>query len=219
MFSFHPTLSAVLTAASITASLVTFATHVENNLGVAGVTLLITMSQVIIVPGTEVTMLFAGFSVDNHHMTTLGIIVAGVLGDVLGATIAYAIGYFGLHEVLGRRGPLHIDERQIARAHRWFERFGSPIVAISRVIPVFRSAPPYAAGIVRMSYPKFVAMATLGSAVWITLWGLVGKAVGDQWPQWKSHLDYVDYAVVAIIVVGLGWLLLQRRRRRATDAA
>ncbi len=34
------------------------------------------MSQVVIVPGTEVTMLFAGFNVDTHHLTLLGIIVS-----------------------------------------------------------------------------------------------------------------------------------------------
>ena len=40
-------------------------------------------------------MLFAGFDVYQHHMTLLGIIVFGVLGDLAGASIAYAIGYFG----------------------------------------------------------------------------------------------------------------------------
>lgn len=208
----------MLLDASFTNSFVTIATHVVNDLGYAGVTLLITISQVIIVPGTEVTMLFAGFNVDQHHLSLLGIIVAGVIGDVLGGSICYAIGYFGLHEVLARPGsPVHIDERNIERAHRWFERYGSPVVAVSRCIPVFRSAPPYAAGIARMPYWRFASMATLGSIVWITGLGLVGKAVGKQWQQWKHHLDYVDYAVVAIVVLGLAWLLLRWiRSRRAT---
>ncbi len=74
---------------------------------------MIMVSQVIIVPGTEVTMLFAGFNVDTHHLTLIGIIIAGVIGDVLGASICYAIGYFGLHEVLARPGsPVHIDAAQ-----------------------------------------------------------------------------------------------------------
>jgi membrane protein DedA with SNARE-associated domain len=199
---------------------VTFATHVVNDLGLAGVALLIVMSQLVIVPGTEVTMLFAGFSVDTHHLTLLGIIVFGVLGDVIGASIAYAIGYFGLHEVLARRGsPLHIDEKKIERANGWFDRFGSPAVAVSRCIPVFRSAPPYAAGVVKMPYLRFVSMATLGSIVWMTAWALVGKAVGHNWQQWKNHLDIVDYVVVALIVVALAWWLLRVvRGRRAARA-
>jgi membrane protein DedA with SNARE-associated domain len=210
----------VLIDASVTGSLVTFATHVVQHLGLAGVTLLVVMSQLVIVPGTEVTMLFAGFNVDTHHLTLIGIIVAGVLGDVIGASAAYAIGYFGLHEVLSRRGsPLHIDDAKIERARGWFDRFGSPAVAVSRCIPVFRSAPPYAAGVVRMPYWRFVSMATLGSIVWMTAWALVGKAVGHNWQQWKNHLDIVDYIVVVLIVIGLAWWLLRylqsRRRSRA----
>lgn len=210
----------LLLHASITAQLVTFATNVVNDLGYAGVTLMIVMSQVVIVPGTEATMMFAGFNVDTHHLTLIGIIVAGVLGDVLGASVCYAIGYFGLHEVLARPGsPVHIDERKIELTHRWFERYGAPVVAVSRLIPVFRSAPPYAAGIARMPYLRFVSMAALGSAVWITGWGLVGDAVGSQWQQLKHHLDYVDYAVVALIVLALAWWTLRLLRNRRAQAA
>ncbi len=205
----------MLIDASITAQLVTFATNVVHDLGYVGVTLMIVMSQVVIVPGTEATMMFAGFNVDTHNLTLIGIIVAGVLGDVLGASVCYVIGYFGLHEVLARPGsPVHIDDKKIELTHRWFERHGAPVVAVSRLIPVFRSAPPYAAGIARMPYLRFVSMAALGSTVWITGWALVGKAVGSQWQQWKHHLDYVDYAVVAIGVVLIAWWLLRLYRRR-----
>lgn len=205
--------------ASVTSSLVTFATHVVQHLGYAGVTLMVAMSQLIIVPGTEPTMLFAGFNVDTHHLTLVGIILFGILGDVLGASIAYVIGYFGLHEVLAARGPLHVDRSKIERAHGWFDRYGAPSVAVSRIIPVFRSAPPYAAGIVKMSYLKFVTFATLGSAVWMIALGLVGKEVGSQWPQWKNHLDIVDYVVVALIAAAIVWWLVRLVRSRRQSSA
>jgi membrane protein DedA with SNARE-associated domain len=210
----------VLIDASVTNSLATLATHVVQHLGYAGVTLMIMVSQVIIVPGTEVVMLFAGFNVDTHHLTLPGIIIAGVLGDVIGASICYAIAYFGLHEVLERPGsPVHIDEKNIARAHSYFERYGSLTVAVSRCIPVLRSAPPYAAGIARMPYWRFASMATLGSIVWITGLALIGKAVGHKWEQWKHHLDYVDYAVVAIVVVLVVWFVVRWFRNRQTPTA
>jgi membrane protein DedA with SNARE-associated domain len=206
----------VLFDASITSSFVTIATHAVQHLGYAGVTLMVTISQLIVVPGTEPTMLFAGFNVDTGHLTLIGIILAGLLGDVLGASLCYVIGYFGLHEVIAARGPLHIDERKIQRAHNWFDRYGAPSVAVSRLIPVFRSAPPYAAGIVKMPYLKFVTFAALGSAVWMTGLGLLGKEVGHQWPEWKKHLEIVDYIVVAVIVLAIAWWLVRlvRARRR-----
>ena len=206
----------MILAASVTASLVTFATHVVQHLGLEGVTLLIVMSQLVVVPGTEVTMLFAGFSVDNHHLTLVGIIVAGTIGDVIGATAAYAIGYYGLVELLSRRGPLHVEPEKIERTGRWVKRFGAPVVMVSRWIPVFRSAPPYAAGIVKMPFGQFITFSAIGSVVWMTAWALIGKAVGSQWPQWKNHLQYVDYAVVVIVVVGVAWFIVRRLRARRT---
>ena len=192
----------VLFDASVTSSLVTFATHVVQHLGYAGVTLMVTMSQLIIVPGTEPTMLFAGFNVDTHHLTLVGIIVFGLLGDVLGASIAYAIGYFGLHELLARPRAAARRPAQDRARPRLVRPLRGGIGRRVPAIPVFRSAPPYAAGIVRMPYLKFVTFAALGSTVWMIGLGLLGKEVGSQWPQWKNHLDIVDYVVVALIVVG-----------------
>ena len=79
--------------ASLTGPLVNLATHLIASLGLAGVALLTMTSGVIGVPGTEPTMLFAGFNVYQGHLTLIGIIAAGVIGDVTGASIAYAIGY------------------------------------------------------------------------------------------------------------------------------
>ena len=39
----------------------------------------------------------------------------------------------------------------------------------------------------------------------------IGSEVGDNWESWKDSLHYVDYAVLAMIVVGLAYLLLGRR--------
>ena len=69
----------------ITGPLVNLATNLIGELGLAGVTLLMTITGVIGVPGTEPTMLFAGFDVyDGHTLSLPGIIIAGVVGDVLG---------------------------------------------------------------------------------------------------------------------------------------
>ena len=79
----------------MTAPLVNLATNVIDSLGYAGVAVLTATTGVIGVPGTEPVMLFAGFDVYNGNLTLPGIIVAGVVGDMAGASIAYAIGYYG----------------------------------------------------------------------------------------------------------------------------
>ncbi len=204
---------ALLLDASVTSSLVSLATQLVRELGLAGVGLLALMSGVVGVPGTEATMLFAGFNVFQHHLTLSGVIAAGVIGDLLGATIAYAIGRLGLYELLDRPGsPAHISPRRLEMAHRWFERFGAPVVFVSRLIPMFRAVFPYAAGTARMGYGRFLALAAAGSIVWITGLALLGRAVGSQWASWRHSLEYVDYVVAAAIVVAVAYVLLRRSR-------
>ena len=202
----------MLLDASITDSLVTLATHIIRDLGLAGVAVMNLTSGVIGVPGTEPTMLFAGFNVFQGHLTLLGIIVFGVLGDLLGATVAYVIGKRGLVELLERAGPLHVSERRMQLAHGWFERYGTPVIIVSRCIPLVRAAFPYAAGIAEVSYLRFISLAAVGSVVWIGGLGLLGKAVGSSWVSWRHNLEYVDYAAVALVVCAIAYLVVRRMR-------
>jgi membrane protein DedA with SNARE-associated domain len=204
-------LAAVLLApGSVTDSLVTFATHVIRDLDVAGVFLLTLTSSTVGLPGTEPTMLFAGF-----NLGLAGIIVFGVLGDIVGASIAFAIGYYGRHELLDRHGSkLHLSRRRLDATHAWFERFGAPAIFVSRLIPVVRFAFPYVAGVAEMSYARFVALAAAGSVIWIGGLGILGHAVGKQWPSWRRHLEYVDYVGVVLVVGAIAWLALRWWRGR-----
>jgi membrane protein DedA with SNARE-associated domain len=202
----------LLRYASITDSLVTLATHIIRDLGVTGVAILNMCSGVIGVPGSEPTMLFAGFNVYQGHLTLLGIIVFGIIGDLAGASIAYAIGYYGRRELLERHGSkLHVSTAQLDRTHRWFERYGSPVIVVSRVIPFVRAAFPYAAGVAEMPYWRFISLATLGSIPWIAGLGLLGKAVGSNWVSWRHNLEYVDYAAAAVLVGAIAYLIVRRR--------
>jgi membrane protein DedA with SNARE-associated domain len=199
----------------VTGPLVTFATHVIRNLGLAGVALLTTTTGIIGLPGTEPTMLFAGFNVFQGHLTLLGIIVFGVIGDMAGASIAYAIGYFGRRELFERQGAkVHMSATRLDRAQGWFERRGAPVIFVSRLIPFGRAVFPYAAGVVKMPFGRFFALATLGSIVWISGLGVLGREVGRNWQSWRRHLEYADYAVLAILVLAIAYLILRRVRAR-----
>ncbi len=204
----------LLALASVTDSLVTLATHVIRDLGLGGVLLLTATTGLIGLPGTEPTMLFAGFNVYQGHLTLIGIILFGLVGDMLGASIAYGIGYFGRTELLERQGSkLHVSRRRLDLANRWFERWGSPVVFFSRMVPVVRAAVPYAAGVGEMPFWRFFILATLGSIPWIVGLALVGREVGSSWQSWRHSLEYVDYVGAAIVVGVIAYLILRRTRK------
>ena len=208
----------LIALASVTDSLVTLATHIIRDVGLVGVAIMTLTSGVIGVPGSEPTMLFAGFDVFKGNLSLVGIIVFGVLGDMIGASIAYGIGHWGREEVVERHGnKLHISTSRLDRAHRWFERYGAPMIVVSRCIPFARAAFPYAAGVARMGYVRFVAFATIGSIIWISALGVLGNAVGSSWQSWRRNLEYVDYVAAALLVLAIAYMIVRIARSRRGD--
>jgi membrane protein DedA with SNARE-associated domain len=208
--------------ASVTDSLVTFATNVVSDLGVWGVFVLMTLESACIPIPSETTMLFAGFGVSEGEHTLLAITVAGVAGNLVGSWAAYAVGYFGRVELLERHGSkLHIKPSHLEWADRWFERYGDAAIFFSRLLPVIRTFISLPAGVARMPFWRFTALTVAGCVPWVFALGLIGREVGDNWEDWKDSLHYVDYAVLAalgitVIVLVVRWW---RRRGSGTPAA
>lgn len=208
-----------LLLASLTGPLVTFATKVIGSLGIAGVLVMTTTTGVVGLPGTEPTMLFAGFDAYRGNLSLLGIIIAGVAGDMLGASIAYAIGYWGRELLTHHGGKLHVNPKRLDRAQRWFDRYGSPVAFFSRLLPGIRAIFPYAAGVSEMPFVRFFIFSLLGSIVWITGLAVLGREVGHDWSTWKNHLEYGDYALAALVVLAIAYLVLRRVRASRSTAA
>ena len=205
--------------ASITEPVVNFATNVIGDLGTAGIFLLMLLDAACVPTGSEAIMLFAGFKVADGRFTMLEILVAGVAGNVVGSWLAYGVGYFGRIELIERHGKwLHITPKQIAWADRWFERYGGSTVFFSRMVPVVRTFISLPAGVAKMPFWKFTVLSTAGIVPWVVAFAFAGKAVGNRWDDWQARLHYFDYVVVAAIVIGIGYLIVRRRRTRLQGA-
>jgi membrane protein DedA with SNARE-associated domain len=203
---------ALFITASLTGPLVDFATNVIGDLGVAGIFVLMLLDSACIPTSSEAIMLFAGFKVADGRFTLLEIVIAGVAGNLVGSWLAYGVGYYGRIELLKQHGKwLHIGPKQIAWADRWFERYGDATVFFSRMLPVIRTFISLPAGVARMPFWRFTILTTLGCSPWVLAWAIVGKQVGSDWKNLQEKLHYVDYAIVAAIVMGIAYLILRRR--------
>jgi membrane protein DedA with SNARE-associated domain len=198
-------------AASLSGPIVDFCVNVIDDAGLAGVFFLMFLHAACLPVPSEAVMLFAGFNVDKGNQTMIGIVSAGMAGQMVGSWLIYAIGYYGRVELLEKNRLLHVGRDQLARTDRWFERHGDAAVFWTRMVPVVRALISLPAGMAEMPLWRFSWLTALGSLPWIAGLAVLGDAVGHNWDQWRDHLQYLDYAAVAAIVALVVYLLIRRR--------
>jgi membrane protein DedA with SNARE-associated domain len=215
----------MLVLASISESLVNTTSHFVRDAGLPGVFALMAIGSACIPIPSEVVMLFAGFAVadpgqsaSHHHMTMLGIVLAGLLGTMVGSWITYGIGRGGRLELLERHGSkLHMGPAQIGRAEHWFERYGEPVVFFGRMVPLIRAFVSLPAGVARMPFWRFTVLSLLGSIPWVLALAFAGHALGGNWTSVRKGFQYVDYLILVLAVAGIVYAIARRRRGGPAD--
>lgn len=199
--------------ASLTDPIVDFAVDVVRELGLPGVFLLMFFESACIPFPSEATMLFAGFNVSDGEYSLVAATLVGSTANLMGSWLAYAIGYYGRVDILEKHGKkLHIKPEHLKWADRWFEKHGDATVFFTRMLPIIRTFISLPAGVARMPFIRFSVLTFLGCIPWVFALTLIGKEAGDNWEDWKDNLHYIDYAVAAMIIGGVIYLLVKRRK-------
>jgi membrane protein DedA with SNARE-associated domain len=150
-------------------------TLVIQRFGIVGVFLLMVPESACIPVPSEVTLLFSGFAASEHWLSLPLAIVAATAGNLVGSLLAYAVGRTGLPQ-------------RVPGVRALVDRFGRllddhPIrsVFVARLLPLARTFVSLPAGARRVPLLPFVAMTTLGCALWATGFVLLGLAYGTAW--------------------------------------
>lgn len=158
-----------------------------------------------------------GFGRISSGLTAyLAMALAGTIGYTVGAVAGWGIGAYGGRPFLERRGRLvHLDAGKLARAEAWFDRYGSWANFLGRVTPVVRSFISIPAGVFRLRLDAYTALTLLGSAIWCFALTAVGWGLGASWERFHHAFRFADYAIAALVLAGIGflvWKLVKRRR-------
>jgi membrane protein DedA with SNARE-associated domain len=171
---------------------------------------------------SEVVMMFggalAGGAVARAHPLLAGVVAAGVLGNIAGSYVAWAVGRYAGRAAITRWGRrVGIREHEIDRATDWFERHGPVAVLVGRVIPVIRTFISLPAGFAEMPAGRFGLYTTLGAIPWTAFLGIAGYALGANWEHVANDFKGPTYVIAGLLVAGIV-VLLVRRHRKAREA-
>ncbi|HZP73064.1 MAG TPA: DedA family protein [Gaiellaceae bacterium] len=198
-------------------------TSFVGNHGLAAVFVLMFVAAVL-PAASELTMVYGGALASGALAGHIGgvrpgfhayvaIVVTGVVANLCGAVFGWALGRYGGHSLLERHGRLlHATPERIARAERWFARFGVVAVPLGFATPIVRSFVALPAGILEWPLRRLLPLAASGCIVFCATIAGIGWAVGSSWHSASHDLRYLDYAVVALVVAAAASWLLWRRR-------
>jgi membrane protein DedA with SNARE-associated domain len=164
-------------------------------------------------PG-ETVLLLASFLAYSEHELQLGwIIVVATIAATVGDNLGFALGYYGGRPLLDRYQALfRIHPKNLARGESLFARFGAATVFFARFVFGMRIIAGPLAGVLRMSWRKFLIFNFLGAAVWVTVISCAGYLFGQHWHVLEEYIKRLDVVVVILVLLGAAWYWWKSRR-------
>lgn len=172
---------------------------------------------------SELIMPLGGFYVQQGQLTLIPVVLAGLLGTVLGALPWYGIGRLineeRIEHWLERHGRwIGISPQELQRSRTWFNRHGTALVFWGRLVPGIRTLISVPAGIEMMPFAPFLIWTTAGSLIWTLLLAVAGLALGEGYSNVELWIEPVAKAVKVLLVLAvLGggvWLGLRTWKKR-----
>ena len=195
--------------------LVEFITSVISSLGYGGIFFLMILESALIPIPSEIIMPFSGFLVSSGKLGSVGVILAGSLGNLVGSVITY---YLGIR--LGRAFLIKYGKYILFRVHHlvWteqlFQKYGDKISFVGRLLPVVRTYISLPAGIGKSNFIKFVVYTLVGSIIWNSLLTYGGIQLGRSWQHIDKYSGYLDIIAVVATAVFIVWIVYNNTKNR-----
>ena len=180
--------------------------------GYLGVSLLMLAETMFPPIPSEVVMPLAGVVAARGHLSLPLVIAAGTAGSMTGNVIWYWLarwlGTTRLRPLIVRYGKwLTLDWREVERADALFEKHGSTIVFLARMLPMVRMLVSIPAGLLKMKLLPYLVWSTVGSALWTAALTSAGWVLGRQFGRVEAVVGPLSLAVIAGFVLWYVWRL------------
>ncbi|MDT0260612.1 DedA family protein [Jatrophihabitans lederbergiae] len=166
----------------------------------------------VILPG-EIGVILGGVLANQHKLPLAAVLVAGILGAVIGDSIGYWVGKRYGETILSKIPNRILKPEHIKRSEESIRQFGGKAVFIGRFTAALRALVPGMAGMSHIRYGRFLAWNVLGGAVWATAFVILGYLAGSQYKQIEHYANYIGLGL--LVAIG-AFLFLRHRRAKKT---
>lgn len=166
----------------------------------------------VILPG-EIGVILGGVLANQHKLPLAAVLVAGILGAIIGDSIGYWVGKRYGETILSKIPNRILKPEHIKRSEESVRQFGGKAVFIGRFTAALRALVPGMAGMSHIRYGRFLAWNVLGGALWATAFVILGYLAGSQYKQIEHYANYIGIGL--LVAIG-AFLFLRHRRAKKT---
>lgn len=194
-------------------------TSTINSLGYLGIALLMFVENIFPPVPSEIIMPLAGFTVTQGKLNLIYVIVAGMVGSVLGALPWYyagkQLGEERLKKLADKYGKwLTLSGKDIDKSKQWFDKHGGIAVFFCRLVPGVRTLISVPAGIDKMHLVPFLLYSTFGTALWVGLLTYAGLLLGQNYKLVEKFLGPASGVVLVALIVAFGIWITRRKKKQ-----
>ncbi len=125
-------------------------------------------------PGTIIIFLSLSITA-GHFGRMLETVLMASLGMLIGYTIDYILGRYGVSRILTK---LHLD-KDINKLQNQIQKSGIKSVFLFYLLPGFGAITSVALGVIKYDFKKLIPFVICSVLIWNTLWGFVGYFFGS----------------------------------------
>ncbi len=142
-------------------------------------------------------MLTASTGILNIGLLIVLLIVAAFLGD----NVNYFVGRFFGEKVFEIKFLKKLIKREyLDKTQAYYEKHGGKTIIMARFIPIVRTFAPFAAGLGKMNYTRYITFCVVGAIFWVCLLSLAGYFFGNI-PIVKNNFEKVILGIIGISVL------------------
>ena len=201
-------------------NLINWILDVTQGLGYFGVGILMAIESSFLPLPSEIVIPPAAYLASQGKMELWLIIIAGVFGSVVGATINYGLsswlGRLVVYKLAGTRAArfILITPEKIARAETYFLSNSKSATFVGRLIPVIRHLISIPAGFCRMPFGQFILYTALGAGVWVSILAGLGYFIGANQALLTEYYKEISWGLLAFGLIWIAWKIRKARRRK-----
>lgn len=121
-----------------------------------------------------------------------------ILAAILGSLVGYYFGWYSGGKLENKNDSLFFKKKYIETTQKYFKKYGSRTLVISRFLPIVRTFAPILAGIAKVPFPTYFLYNVVGALIWIILLTGGGYLFGERFP---GIIDYVEYIILFFLAI------------------